>query len=362
MRFLLITRKWPPAVGGMETWSVEVADALRALGHTVDARALPGRPGGRAPSGGSILRFGLVQGASLLVARWREGSPQAVIGGDMAVWPLAWLAGRRSGATVIVAAHGTDLAFAWRRGLLGALYRAWLRLGARALRDAAILANSRATARRARELGFRKVTHAPLGVTVATGAPRAEPEPYLLFAGRLIRRKGLSWFVREILPALPEPLRLKVAGPPWDESEGAALDHPRVDALGPRPQAELHSLMARAVAVVVPNLPSERHVFEGFGLVAPEAAAAGAVVLASDLDGLSDAVLDGRTGFLLPAGDAAAWRAKLSEIAAWPPSTRLAATTEARDTAQAHFRWSAVAERIVALATVPRSTDHGDPR
>ncbi|MEM6355060.1 MAG: hypothetical protein AAF844_05170, partial [Pseudomonadota bacterium] len=86
------------------------------------------------------------------------------------------------------------------------------------------------------------------------------------------------------------------------------------------------------------------------------------VVLASDLDGLSDAVLDGRTGFLLPAGDAAAWRARIAEIAAWPPSTRLAATTKARDTAQAHFRWSAVAERIVALATDPPPADHGDPR
>ncbi|MEM9765225.1 MAG: glycosyltransferase family 4 protein [Pseudomonadota bacterium] len=352
MHLLFITRKWPPAVGGMETWSVEVAAALQDGGHSVEIRALPGRDGGGTPGASAIIRFGLQQAFSLLLGRWRDGPPAAILGGDMALWPLAWIAGRRARCPVVLAAHGTDVAFASRRSVTGRLYRQWLRLGAHLLGEGAILANSHATAARARALGFARVDHAPLGVRVAPPfqMPPA-PEPFLLFAGRLIRRKGLSWFVRDVLPDLPQNLHLKVAGPSWDESESAALAHPRVEALGARPPAELHTLMARATAVIVPNLPSTPDVFEGFGLVAPEAAAAGAIVLAASLDGLTDAVIDGQTGTLLPPGDAAAWREKIAEIAAWPPEQRAAAAARAQQTAQAHFRWSTVADKVIELAT-----------
>ncbi len=38
---LFITRKWPPAVGGMETYSVKLSQALQKL-STVEVMALPG--------------------------------------------------------------------------------------------------------------------------------------------------------------------------------------------------------------------------------------------------------------------------------------------------------------------------------
>ena len=40
---------------------------------------------------------------------------------------------------------------------------------------------------------------------------------------------------------------------------------------------------------------------EGFGLVAVEAAMRGALVVAADLEGLRDAVVDGQTGIVLAA-------------------------------------------------------------
>lgn len=334
----------------METWAKEITAELRSLGHDVDLRALPGRPDGGAPGTGAILRFGMAQAWSILTghADW-----DAIHGGDMAIWPLAWAARLRRRVPVVLTAHGTDVAFADRPGVAGQLYRLWLRAGAGLLPEARIAANSRATAVRAEAAGFGRVTVIPLAVRAGPDQTISPPEPFLLFAGRLVRRKGLSWFVREVLPRLPGPLALKVAGTPWDDGETAALADPRVEHLGALPQPELHALMARATAVVIPNLPAGPGHFEGFGLVAPEAASAGAIVLASDLDGFRDSVIDGETGILLPPADADAWTARIAEVASWDLDARTKFITRSRDAARRTFAWERVAAATAALYEPP---------
>jgi glycosyltransferase involved in cell wall biosynthesis len=72
-------------------------------------------------------------------------------------------------------------------------------------------------------------------------------------------------------------------------------------------------LMAGADLFVQPNVAVLGDM-EGFGLVAIEAAMRGTVVVASDLEGLSDAVQDGVTGDLVASGDAEAWIAHLGRL------------------------------------------------
>lgn len=66
---------------------------------------------------------------------------------------------------------------------------------------------------------------------------------------------------------------------------------------GARPQDETFALYGVMDVVAVPSL------FEGFGLSAAEAMAAGKPVVASAADGLAEVVTDGRTGLLTPIGD-----------------------------------------------------------
>ena len=67
--------------------------------------------------------------------------------------------------------------------------------------------------------------------------------------------------------------------------------------LGAKSQEETFALYGMMDVVVV---PSE---FEGFGLSAAEAMAAGVPVVASDVDGLREVVEDGVSGILVPFGD-----------------------------------------------------------
>ena len=67
--------------------------------------------------------------------------------------------------------------------------------------------------------------------------------------------------------------------------------------LGQKDHGEVLRLYNIMDVVVVPS------VFEGFGLTAAEAMAAGKPVVASNVDGLSEIVQNEMTGLLVPAGD-----------------------------------------------------------
>lgn len=345
-RLLFITRKWGPAIGGMETYCERLTEELAKL-QPVDVVALKGQADGSPPSALSLLLFPF----TVLRALFRSAvRPSTVHLGDMAIWPLGLLAlAFFPKAKMVLSAHGTDVAYGARGGLKGSLYSLYLRLGSRLLRKASVIANSRATKTRLHEIGWNCSAVVPLATDL-----RAEPQAdynakELLFAGRLVTRKGLGWFVREVLPLLPQDIRVSVIGTRWDASEESALDHPQVDFLGGMPQAELAIRFAEAGCVIVPNIEPANGEYEGFGLIAPEAASAGGVVLASASGGLTDAVRDGETGFLIGAGYADAWAAKVAEVLEWDPATRGGFIANAQNVAHSHYAWERVAQETAQV-------------
>ncbi|MCL6249529.1 glycosyltransferase family 4 protein [Altererythrobacter sp. KTW20L] len=341
---MFVTRKWAPATGGMETYSLRLTHSLKER-IALDVVALSGRSSNMPPGIPALLAFPITVFRRL---RARAFPPRVVHLGDLAIWPLGLLVPRR--AHVVLSAHGTDVAYHRRGGLRGRLYGAYLRLGARLMRRASVIANSRATAEILGETGWRASAVIPLATErIPQLGTVGHPEPFILFAGRLVKRKGCGWFIANVLPLLDPSLRLVVAGTKWDVNESALLDNPRVTFLGPLGQAELARLFATATCVVVPNIDVASGEYEGFGLVAPEAAGCGGVVLAARTGGLCDAVLDGETGFLLEPGDAHAWAAKIADVEGWTGAERSAFTQQAQQRALAYYAWDRVADETAAI-------------
>lgn len=347
MRTLFITRKWRPAVGGMETYCHEMAEEL---GRRVDLtiQALPGRADGGRPSIPAHMLFGLRM--VWYLAR-RARSFDVIHAADMAIWPLAWLGGQVNRRAVAVAsAHGTDVAYPVRRGILPWLYGLHLRLGALLAKRLRVIANSEATAALCRKSGYTEVRVVPLGVRVISRAPAERAEGYVLFVGRLVVRKGCGWFVREVLPLLPTDMTLRIAGTVWDSSERPAIDDPRVEFLGPVFGEELADLRRRAIAVVMPNVRLHEGDFvEGFGLAALETAADGGILCGARLGGIVDAVRDGETGFLLPSADPRAWAEKIEALSRWLPAERAALVENARAIVGREFTWERTATETLVV-------------
>jgi glycosyltransferase involved in cell wall biosynthesis len=345
MSVRFVTRKWAPAMGGMETYCERLTGEL-AKRHTVDVIALAGKADGLTPGALSIIFFGISSSFKLLFRR----SADVYHFGDMAIWPLAWITRfRHRSAKYVISAHGTDVSYPLRGGLLGGLYGWYLRLGARLSPELVVIANSRATADACKLAHFADVNVVRLATDMRRAGSTISEPGHLLFAGRLIRQKGAAWFVENVLPLLPESIIVRVAGTVWDQEEGKILHNPRVKFLGKLTSDALGQSYADALCVIVPNIDVDTNAFEGFGLVATEAAAAGGVVVASFHSGLKDALLNDLTGFHVPAGNAQKWAEKITEIAAWDKNRREKFIVQSVAAIDAHYRWDRVARETELL-------------
>ncbi|PFG29782.1 glycosyltransferase [Paramicrobacterium agarici] len=165
--------------------------------------------------------------------------------------------------------------------------------------------------------------------TVAPGVDAAQFSPktdaatsdagYLLAAARLEPLKGLDLAI-EALAQLPRDGR-----PDLVVSGGATTgfdDYPdelrslaerlgvadRVHFIGPQSRDALADLLRGARIALVPSHS------ETFGLIALEAQACGTPVVASDAGGLREAIVDGKTGILVPVRQANAWAGTISAL------------------------------------------------
>lgn len=179
-----------------------------------------------------------------------------------------------------------------------------------------------------------------------TGIP--QEAPVLLFVGRITADKG----VRELLDAFR---KLKTAGSAahllfvghFDSEIGGGAGITRRDIEGVR---DVHVAgftqcpeMYMAIADIL-CLPSYR---EGFGTVVIEAAAMGVPTVGSDIYGLSDAVVNGETGMLVPPRDAPALAGALSELLS-DAGRRRQMGAAARQRAEALFDAGQVNGRLIA--------------
>jgi len=111
--------------------------------------------------------------------------------------------------------------------------------------------------------------------------------------------------------------------------------------LGARDQDTLLYYYSAAQVCVVPSY------YESFGMVALEAMACGAPVIASKVGGLTFTVKDGVTGYLVPDGDPAALSEKLKLILT-DEKVRRQMGEEGIKMAQ-RYRWPLVANKITSL-------------
>ena len=142
-----------------------------------------------------------------------------------------------------------------------------------------------------------------------------------LFAGRLSPEKGAA---EAIDSARAAGVPIEVYGDVYDAGySGEQIDprrgRPGVTVHPGVPRAALWEIMARAAVVLCPSRWDEP-----FGLAAAEAQACGTPVVAFRRGGLSEVIVDGVTGFLVPADDVVA----LAEAVARAPGLSRAACRE----------------------------------
>ena len=155
------------------------------------------------------------------------------------------------------------------------------------------------------------VVNIPNFINVDHLQPRYEPQPYYVFAGRLVEVKGI-WTLIKAAARLPKGhLYVAGGGELADELQAyvqaQGLTH--ITFLGHLATDELIDLFQGAAFTVTPS-----EWYENYPMSVLEALACGTPVIGTDIGGIPEIVRDGVTGLLFPPGDVDALSAKIDYL------------------------------------------------
>lgn len=152
----------------------------------------------------------------------------------------------------------------------------------------------------------------------AAAAPRAPSSRVeLLAVGRLVEKKGFAHLLGALRDIDQDAWHLTVVGDgPLRAALEAAAEGLPVSFVGQLSRDALAAADARADIAVFPSVRAASGDQDGLPVALLEAMASGCAVVVSDLPGLSDAVVDGASGVIVPSGDPGTLRDRLQLLIA----------------------------------------------
>lgn len=305
MKILFITRAFPPLVGGMERFASEFFEHFQKISN-VD---LIQNPGGKK----TIIPF-MVKTVFYIIFYAKNYNVIHIY--DAVLFSLIPIIKLFSKAKISFTVNGLDIVYS---------HFGYQKVMPFFLKNAdRIFAISQYTMKMCKVRGIpaNKVTSIPIGIDFEKLTPCSETQKsklaikfkiptqgnkILLTVGRLVKRKGHSWFISNVIKNLPDKYIYIIAGSGPELPELKKLIQEmslskRVFLLGNVSEDEKNCLYQISNLFIMPNI-SVKNDQEGFGIVVLEAGRQGLPVIASNLEGISDAVINGTTGQLIAEGN-----------------------------------------------------------
>ncbi len=348
MEILFITHKYPPSIGGMQKQSFELITGM-AKHHKVHTIIYDNE------SSKISFFLSLRERVSAMLEKHPGIELIHLNDGLMAVFSL--FLKKITDKPIVVTIHGLDIT------MPGAFYQKHIVPRFKVFDRFIAVSNATASEIAARGFDAAKIHTVANGVDASLQEIKPDPDirkrlseqlgidlehkKILVSVGRPVIRKGFSWFLSEVLPKLSDDVVYLMIGPrpgrmrktrfllnllPQRAARqialiwGITLDAPAIEDALERPELKnrafylgklpfIHMMQTLKTAdlFIMPNIKCEGDM-EGFGLVALEAAMVGTPVLAADIEGITDAVQDGRNGWLVASGNADAWVKKISTL------------------------------------------------
>lgn len=299
-RILFISRAYPPVVGGIENQNYELSVWLPKLAKV---KTIANR------HGKLFLPFFLPWAALQTLFLMRKYD--VLLLGDGVLGCVGWKVKLFYRKPVVCVLHGLDLTYRnW-------IYQnIWVKIFLPKLDKFICVGNETVRVAKEKGLAENKLVFIPNGVDTEKNlenysradlqkviGENIDGKKIIMTSGRLAKRKGVAWFIQNVLPLLPENILYVVAGDGPDKNNiqtsiANTNSQNRVKMLGYVTDEVRSILWNTADLFIQPNIKVEGDM-EGFGLSVIEAAACRLPVVASRLEGLQDALKDGQNGFLV---------------------------------------------------------------
>jgi len=299
MKVLFITRKYPPQVGGMEKYSYDLIENFKQKKEVIALKK------------SQIHLFWFIPYA-LIKGIFLSKKVDLIYLCDSLLGPIGFLLRYISRRPVLATAHGLDI-----------IYSNWIyqNINTRSLKYLdKVIAVSRSTQEDCLEHGVdsEKCIFIPNGINIKDSKKKynrkdlsgflkfnTENRKILLSLGRLTKRKGITWFVENIMSKLDDNIVYLIAGQGSEEKNiKEAITKSKtinqVIMLGEVTEDEKDILYQTSDIFIMSNIKVENDK-EGFGLTPLEASAAELPVVASKIEGITDAIIDNKNGYLVEA-------------------------------------------------------------
>lgn len=348
MNILFISRAYGKHAGGMERLSYELIkmfpEAKRIVNET--------KPGKNLLS--TRLQSIIFTMSVLPQAILASKNVSVVHIGDPVLSFVGWCIATIWHVPVIVTVHGLDISYS------NFIYQLYLRIFFRSFTQYIAISEYAKNLLQMHHVNGN-ITVIPPGVTdhfIANKYSRNDlgkllyrnVENRIIFVttGRLIARKGHTWFIKNVMIRLPRTALYAIAGDGPERDRITALIKSlkiddRVVMLGRISHVNKKILLHTADAFIQPNIPVIGDA-EGFGIAPIEAALCERKVFASNIDGIPSAIHNGKNGTLLPPKETTAWINMLIKFMEHPLSQEPSGK-DARAYTLATFSWEIIAQK-----------------
>ena len=280
---------------------------------------------------------------------------------DGALSPLGFLLKKIYKKPVLVTVHGLDITFSNK------LYQKIVPFTMNKLDRVVCISNATKQECIKRGISNQKIVVIPDGITdeFYTGEDRdmlktrfgkkikkdLRGKKILLSVGRLVERKGYHWFIKNVIPRLimkkNNILYLIVGDGKYYDKIKLTIKESHLEnyvvMLGKVNFETLKILYNISDVLAMPNVPVSGDM-EGFGIVALEATSCGIPVVSSDLEGIKDAVINEKNGFLVDPLNSKAF----SEVIMNLLVKRNISKESIRDFSLKRFHWKEISLRYIS--------------
>ena len=348
-KILFISRAYPPVVGGIENQNYELG---KWLGEIANLKLLANT------KGKSFLPVFLPHAMFRVIFCMQKYD--VLLLGDGVLGIIGWISKLfHPSKPVICVVHGLDLTFTNKF-----YQKLWVGFFLKKLDTLIAVGNETIRVGVERGLSKKKFVFIPNGVDTEkhlVKSSKSELEKILgislqnkhvlLTSGRLAKRKGVAWFVKNVMPKLSADFIYVVSGNgPDKENILNAMKENKLEEkilmLGYITNEVRNVLLCNCDLFVQPNIQVAGDM-EGFGISVIEAGACRLPVLASHLEGLKDAIKHEQNGFFIEPENATAYAEKINELFADKAALKLFGE-KARQFVIENYSWHTIAEKYLA--------------
>jgi len=346
MKILFISHTYPPIKGGVEIQNYEL---FTALSKTQKCKLIANRNRKLIP---------LFLPYATLRAIFTIHKYDVLLLGSGLLGITGWIVKKITSKPVVAVTHGLDLTYdrKWYQKL-------WVRTFIPYLDKLIAVGNETVRAGAERGIPENNFVFIPNGIdTEKYFAPHKREELakilgtdiaekyVLLTSGRLARRKGVAWFIRNVMPKLDEKILYAVAGDgPDKQNISDAIKETGLEKsvflLGRVSDEVRDTLFNTCDLFIQPNIRIKGDM-EGFGISVIEAASCQIPVVVSKLEGLQDAIKDGENGFLVEPENPDAYVSKINTLLT-DETYRKSFGQKARQYVLDNYQWKNIARRYV---------------